>query len=78
MLQMGREYKWSDIVKEYPDMYAIITEVKEKDGIIDSCRLMEVVPYEQEEDAVCRYMKSDVEFSCKRTTFSAPNVGVFY
>ena len=78
MLELGKQYNWSDITEEYPDMYAIVTDIQSKDGMIQSCKLLEVVSYDKEEEAICKYMRKGIKFACERTTFSAPNVGVLY
>jgi len=75
MLELGKRYKWSDISNEYPDMYAVITDMEKKDGLLDTCVLVEVVPFEKKEDAIIRYTKIGKKFACRRTTYSAPNVG---
>lgn len=78
MLELGKTYRWSDITEKYPNMYAIITDVIRKNEMIQSCKLLKIVPYEQEEETVCHYMDLGIDFDCVRTTFSAPNMGVFY
>ena len=75
-LEMGKTYKWSVISETYPNMYVIITDIKEKGGLIQSCKLLEITSYENKEEVVHRYRKSNINFDCVRTTFSAPNVGV--
>ena len=78
MLKYGEIYKWDEIVKEYPNMYAIITDVTRKHGTVQSCKLLKIVPYEKEEETVCYYMDLGIDFDCERTTFSAPDMmGVF-
>ncbi len=57
-------------------MYAIITDIEKEDGIIRTCRLLEIVPFEREEETVIRYMDLGVDFDCVRTTFSAPGCGI--
>ncbi|MBQ9609475.1 MAG: hypothetical protein IJV15_08545 [Lachnospiraceae bacterium] len=74
-LEMGKVYKWSLISATYPNMYAIITDVKEKGGLIQSCKLLEITTYENKEKVVHEYKNSDINFDCVRTTFSAPNMG---
>ena len=78
MIENGKVYQWEEITKAYPNMYAIITDVARKDEMIQSCRVLKIVPYEQEEETVCYYMDSGIDFDCVRTTFSAPNMGVYY
>ena len=76
MLKFGEIYNWSNIIKEYPNMYAIITDINKKDGVIQRCKLIDVVPFEKEEETVCHYIDTCMDFDCVRTTFSAPTVGV--
>ncbi len=76
MLEYGKRYDWNLISKTYPDMYAIITDAKKDRGAIINCVLLEIVPYEQEEDTVCKYMDEGKSFDCVRTTYAGPNVGV--
>ena len=78
MLKHGEVYKWSEITKEYPNKYAIITEIDKKDGVIQSCKLLEIVPFEKEEETVCHYMDLGIDFDCVRTTFSAPGTGILF
>lgn len=78
MIEIGKRYSWKEITKEYPDMYAIITDIEKERGIIQSCKVLEIVPFEQEEETVCKYKKLGVKFNCVRTTFSAPTMGVFF
>ncbi|MCR5598472.1 MAG: hypothetical protein K6G19_09870 [Lachnospiraceae bacterium] len=76
-LKMGEVYDWNTISSTYPDMYAVFTDaVEDESGMVLKCKLLEIVPYEEEEDTVCRYMESGMPFDCRRTTFNGPNVGV--
>lgn len=77
-LQIGNVYSWDVISSSYPDMYAIITDVVEKDGEIIKCKLLDIVPYEKEEETVHNYRLKGINFDCVRTTFKVPNVGVLY
>ena len=56
MLEHGKVYKWDDISNEYPNMYAIITDIKRHGGTIDTCRLLEIVPFENMEETAIRYL----------------------
>ena len=78
MLEMGKVYYWDEIAEAYPDMYAIITDIEENGGIIGHCRLLEVVPFEKKEETMCKYLDLPIKFMCKRTTYKAPNMGVFF
>ena len=76
MLEMNKIYKWNEIVKAYPDLWVIITNVKEHDGEIESCKLLDVCSKENKSDYIRKYMASNIEFECRRTTFNAPNIGM--
>jgi hypothetical protein len=69
-------YKWSDIALEYPDKWAIITDIKEKDGMIETCKLISICTQDEKAELIKKYKKQGLKFECERTTFSAPNVGV--
>lgn len=76
MLKMNRTYKWEEIEKEYPDLWVIITDVKEHAGEIKSCKLLDVCTADKRADYMNKYIKQDIELRCERTTFNAPNVGI--
>lgn len=76
MLKMNHTYKWEEIEKEYPDLWVIITDVKEKAGEIKSCKLLEVCTADERAKCVSKYINLDIELRCERTTFNAPNVGM--
>ena len=70
MVRIGEVNKWSDVVKEYPKMSVIVTDV-ERDfkGDIDTCKVMEVVPFENETETVAKWLKGDRRFGCYRTYY---------
>lgn len=76
MLKTNNVYTWDTIVKEYPDSWVIITEVKESAGEIKSCRLLDVCTKANKHEYIEKYLKSGLKFECQRTTFKAPNAGI--
>lgn len=70
MLEMGKKYKWEDIVKEYPDMWVMITDVKEKHGEILSCRLLDVCKASDRALCLRRFRNSGMITRFIRTTES--------
>ena len=76
MLKTNNVYTWDAIVKEYPDLWVIITEVKESDGEIKSCRLLDVCTKANKHEYIKKYLNSGLKFECQRTTFKAPNAGI--
>ena len=80
MIELGKVYEWSEIVEKYPDMYAIITDYEHIDGggAIGKCKVLDIVPYEDMEDTVCKYLDMGITFLCQRTTFNGPDVGVWF
>jgi macrodomain Ter protein organizer (MatP/YcbG family) len=68
--------KWEEIVKEYPDSWVIITDVKESDGEIKTCKLLDVCTKDNKHEYIKKYLNSDLKFECQRTTFKAPNAGI--
>ncbi|MCM1135207.1 MAG: hypothetical protein NC400_06480 [Clostridium sp.] len=75
-LKLNQIYNWSEIVKEYPDLWAIITDIKEEDGEIVSCKLLDVCKSGERATYMKKYINLDMELRCERTTFNAPNVGI--
>lgn len=73
MLEYGKKYRWKDIEKTYPDMYAIITNVKRKNYEIESCTLLEIVTFEEANATIDKYQKLGISYECRRTTFNEPN-----
>lgn len=76
MLEYNKVYTWDEIVKNYPNMYAIITDVVKEHEEIKRCKLLEIVSFEDEEKTCHEYKKAGRHFDCVRTTFSVPSVGV--
>ena len=75
MLKLNNIYTWNEIVTNYPNLWVIITDVKESDGEIKSCRLLDVCTKTNKHEYIKKYLNSDIKFECMRTTFKAPNAG---
>jgi len=76
MLKMNKTYTWKEITKAYPDLWVIITDIKESGGEIKTCRLMDVCEADERAVYVKKYINSGIKFKCERTTFRGPNVGI--
>lgn len=75
-LKRNKVYKWEDIVREYPDLWVIVTDVKENAGEIVTCRLLDVCTYDGKAQCVKKYINSEMKTRLLRTTFNDPNVGI--
>jgi hypothetical protein len=71
----NKRYKWDDIASMYPDCWAIVTDVKEKCGAIETCRLLCICSFDEKAEFIHKYKQQGLEIWCERTTFAAPNVG---
>ncbi|MCM1145015.1 MAG: hypothetical protein NC318_07520 [Blautia sp.] len=76
MLKMNSTYTWEEITREYPDLWVIITNVKESAGEIKSCKLLDVCTKGDKYKYIEKYLNSNIKFECHRTTFKAPNAGI--
>ena len=76
MLKLNDTYTWKKIVEEYPDLWVVITEVKECNGEINTCKLLAVCTKEDKYKYIEKYLNSGIKFECQRTTFKAPNAGI--
>ncbi|MCM1219505.1 MAG: hypothetical protein NC548_33920 [Lachnospiraceae bacterium] len=75
-LELNKKYNWQEIVQTYPDLWVIITEVKERAGEIKSCKLLDVCTADERANYMSKYINLNIELRCERTTFNAPNVGI--
>lgn len=75
-IEQNKTYKWSDITSAYPNMWAIITDIKEKNGLIYTCKVLNICTQDEKAELIMKYKKAGLKFECERTTFSAPNMGV--
>ena len=74
-LKLNKGYAWDTISSTYPDMYALITNVKMQGGAIKTCTLLDVCTFDEKAHYVEKYLKKGIEFSCERTTFLMPTMG---
>lgn len=77
-LELNKVYKWEQIVKEYPDMYAFISDIKRKNGEIEECRLLDICKFGETHIYTKKYINSKVRFSCQRTTDKLTDIGVMF
>jgi hypothetical protein len=75
-LELNQVYMWNEIVERYPNLWVIITDVKEKNGEIKTCKLLNVCKSDETHILIKKYKGLGIEFECVRTTFAAPNIGV--
>lgn len=75
-LKLNERYDWNTISSTYPDMYAIITDVVMENGGIKYCTLLDVCSFEEESVYIEKYLKKGIKFSCERTTFLTPTMGL--
>lgn len=75
-LKLDKTYKWQEIVSTYPDLWVIVTDIKEQDGAIQSCKLLDVCTADERATHISKYIGSGIKTRLVRTTFSAPNVGI--
>lgn len=76
MLELNKVYTWKEIETAIPNMWVIITDVKEKDGMIVSCKLLDICTKADKVKYLNKYLNKGIKFECERTTFNAPNVGI--
>lgn len=76
MLKPNNVYKWEEITRAYPNMWVIITEVKESNGEIKSCKLLDICTKNNKHEYIKKYLDKGIKFECQRTTFKAPNAGI--
>lgn len=77
-LELNKVYKWEQIVKEYPDMHAFVTDVKMADGEIKTCRLLDVCPFKDIHLYTKKYIERKIHFECHRTIDRLPDLGVMF
>lgn len=76
VLKLNNVYTWKEITETYPDLWAIVTDVKEDNGEIESCRLLAVCTKDDKHKYIKKYLNSNIKFECHRTVFKAPNIGM--
>jgi hypothetical protein len=77
MLELNKRYKWKTISKEYPDLWAFITDIEEDGGCIESCKLLMICKHSEKAKYIRYFISAGIDFECERTTFSAPNFGFY-
>ncbi len=75
-LELNKVYQWSEIEQAYPDLWVIITNIKEHAGEIISCKLLDVCTANERANYVSKYIGSGVKTRLVRTTSNDPNVGI--
>ncbi len=78
LMEINEVCKWTSIVKKYPDMWVFMTDVKEKNGQIDTCRVLAICNHSEKAKYISLFKDKGINFECERTTFSAPNIGVLF
>lgn len=77
MLEMGKRYKWKQISETYPNMWAIITDIKETDwGGIDSCKLLAIATNDTKMNYLDYFYGKGLSVADVRTTFKMPSGGM--
>lgn len=78
-LELNKVYKWEEIVKAYPNMYALITNIKEYAGEIKSCKLLDVCTADERAEYVQKYMHKNIKLKCQKTTCDGdPNINYWF
>ena len=76
MLELGKVYKWTEIVQHYPDMYVVIVNVKREMGEIVTCKLLDVCTKADKHIYREKYIKLGIVMEIQRTTCNDPVIGV--
>ena len=75
-INRNKVYKWVDISSAFPNKWAIITDVKERNGMIYTCKVLDICTHDEKAVLIRKYKEMGIKFECERTTFSAPNMGI--
>lgn len=75
MLELNRVHTWDEIATAYQNQWVIVTNIKEHNGEVESCKLLHVCTKETKNEYIKKYLDTDIKFACLRTTFNAPNIG---
>lgn len=75
-LELNRKYNWQEIVQTYPDLWVIVTDIKECEGEIVSCKLLDVCTADERATHKSKYKGSGIKTRLVRTTSNDPNVGI--
>lgn len=75
-MELNKYYSFDEIKEAYPNKWAVLTEVKEKNGDIVKCKLLDVCNVSELHIYRKKYKDKGIIVDCIRTTPTAPNVGV--
>lgn len=75
MIEMNKTYDWDYIDNTYPDMWALVTNVKYKDGYVDKVKLLDLVTEQGKTAAIKKCRATGVRFQCIRTAYTEPLIG---
>lgn len=68
-LELNKKYTWQEIVDAYPDLWVLITNIKEKAGEIVTCKLIDVCTADERADCLRKYEDLHVKKRLIRTTY---------
>ena len=71
-ISLNKTCNWPSIEEQYPNMWAFITEVKEQDGNIIRCKVLDLCTYDERAVLEKKYKDSGISFDCVATTYSVP------
>ena len=74
---MLKNVKWTEIEKNHPNQWALITNIKMKDGLIDSCDVLKICSHAEKVKWIKYFRSQNIKFECERTTFNSPMVEIF-
>ena len=77
MLELNQIYSWKEIVDQYPDKYAVVTDIVRTDGEIKTCKLLAICSKEEKYFYYNKYLGAEIEFQIVRTTWKGPTIGYF-
>jgi hypothetical protein len=74
--EFNKYYSFDEISEAYPNKWAILTDVIEKNGEIIRCKLLDICTISDLHIYRQKYKEQGIIVDCMRTTPTAPNVGV--
>lgn len=64
MLEFGKRYTWDEIVKAYPNKYAIVTDIEDgKDRPVESAILLDVCDFNEMDSKVLKFTERGITCS---------------
>ena len=75
-ITLNADCKWLEIEKKYPNMWAFITDIEEKDDEIIKCKVLSICSYDRMAYNIKKYKTMGIDFDCVSTTYSMPALGV--